>query len=393
MFSIKFIFLFTKLLELVVFCIYGKRMSKAKSNKTYWQLATIPIIAYTLIEGLRFGRKIDWNLYFFRYRNLGINTELEDYEPVFEGICNFLYNIGFSYPMFICFQCLLVIFSVVLFLSNHKELLKWALPISLILIAGNEMFIRFYMGFAFGLIGLYFTDRNDLNFYIKYILALLFAVIGGLNHLAAYSFILIIICKTILNKRVIPWQYSIPILFITTFLMSIADLMFITKFTDFLYVFGGNDYHGAGYLDRTDDILSGDFGHVGYMSSSFQTKIRTFIRCAPIFYYGNKYLVTEKSHCFYYNLFVIGYIIAPLFNTVEIFNRFSGMLCFMGCIIFSIVYMSPKPQKHKTIEYYLICISIIFFFYPFIVDALFRVGDENMMFIWDANGRNYLKWW
>lgn len=390
---IKIVFIILKLFEVIVFFVYGKLMSKAKNNLTYWKLAFVPMVSYTLIEGLRFGRKIDWNSYFPRYQNLGINTDLEDYEPVFEFICHSLYNLGISYPIFILLQCSLVIFAVVLFLSNHKEYIKWALPISLIMISGNEMFIRFFMGFAFGIIGIYFSDKENLNSKIKYFYAIFFAILGGLNHLGAYIFLLLIIFKRYINKFVIPWQISVLLLFLTTFIMKPTDLLFITKFTDFLYVLGGNEFHGAGYLGRTEELLSGEFGLVGYMNRSLQTGIRTFGYSVPIYIYGSKYLNKDKDECFYYNIFVIGSIVDPLFGTIEIFNRFSTCLLFMATITCSSVYMQfERKLIQSKMQYILIYISMVFLFYVLITDIFFRNGDINMMFLWDAMGRDYLKY-
>ena len=91
---VQLIYIFLKVVELAVFIIFGKKISKVGSSKEYWKLSVVPILTYSLIEGLRFGRKIDWNVYYFRYEQLGQNVNfLDDYEPLFRYICHILYQL------------------------------------------------------------------------------------------------------------------------------------------------------------------------------------------------------------------------------------------------------------------------------------------------------------
>ena len=80
--DIKLIYILLKILLFIVFCFSGSWLSKAKTNKSYWMIAIVPMLAFAIIEGLRFGRLIDYNVYYFRYIDLGEGIE-QFYELLF----------------------------------------------------------------------------------------------------------------------------------------------------------------------------------------------------------------------------------------------------------------------------------------------------------------------
>lgn len=97
--EINLIYTSLKLLEFAIFLLFGYIISK--SPKHYWKYAIFPIAVFAIVEGLRFGREIDYNEYYFRYINIGQNFNSEDYEFIFKLICYTCYNIGIPYYLFI----------------------------------------------------------------------------------------------------------------------------------------------------------------------------------------------------------------------------------------------------------------------------------------------------
>ena len=83
--EINLIYTSLKLLEFAIFLLFGYIISK--SPKHYWKYAIFPIAVFAIVEGLRFGREIDYNEYYFRYINIGQNFNSEDYEFIFKLIC------------------------------------------------------------------------------------------------------------------------------------------------------------------------------------------------------------------------------------------------------------------------------------------------------------------
>lgn len=384
---IKLIYIFLKLIELGVFFLFGKKIIHSKTNKEYWLASVIPILTYSIIEGLRFGRLIDWNVYYFRYNQLGINVEYLDYEPLFRYICYFFNILGISYPWFIFLQCLFFITTVFIFLKNYKEYIIYAVPLILICSTGNEMFIRWFLGFSFILL--------SLNSLIKkrYIWTLIWFICAICCHSGLIIWIVFILFFKYLNRYTLRPLYSVILLFITSFILSLSDLMFITQITSFLSPIIGESISTGRYLNATENLLSGTWGSVGIMERSFSYYIRTFLMYAPVVYWGKNIISRYKFGLFFYNIFIIGAIVSPLFILVEIFNRISTSLTFFFCIVGGIFYFeSFKIRNKNSLILFIIIISFVFSFYPHISDAISR--DENkMLFIWDANGRNYLPYW
>lgn len=386
---VQLIYIFLKVVEFAVFIIFGKKISKVCSSKEYWKLSVVPILTYSLIEGLRFGRKIDWNVYYFRYEQLGQNVDfLDDYEPLFRYICHVLYQLGISYPGFIFLQCLFFIICVFVVIENFKGCCRWIVPLILVCATGNEMFIRWFLSFSFVLL--------SLNSFIKkkYIYTAIWFICAFSCHSGIIVFALFFILYKFFNSHTLPPIAAVVLLFVTTFIMSLSDLMFITQITSFLSPILGDSLGRGGYLDATENILSGTWGHVGVMEQSKAFYFRIFLMHAPVIYWGREFMRNYKLGYFIYNLFVIGAICSPLFVLIEIFNRISGVLAFFFCIVGGVFYFNILGNRGNTqkVKYYFAIISLFFAIYPYFSD-MFSRPDNLMLFLWDANGRNFLPYW
>lgn len=385
----QYIFSILKFIEVIVFLFYGNILSKTKNNKDYWVKALIPIITYTLIEGLRFGRYIDWNLYYFRYKNLGNNINSEDYEFLFRYICHYLYQFGFPYYMFITFQCAFLIFSTFALLKNYRNKLYFIVPAVLTLLASNEMFIRWYLGFSFFLLSINCVINNKNTISYIYILC------ACLIHIGFILFIPIILFYKYLDKYAMPPKMSSIIFIITSIILTISSLSVLTDIANIMLALGlgGIDEKFSSYLTDTQDLISGEWGQTGIMEQSLATRIRKIIAFLPAIYYGKQILEKYNYGYFIYNLFVIGAIVSPLFLLVEILNRFSSALSFFSVICCGLVYYEFILAKSNKIVMKIICIiSFIFLIWPSLMEFIILRPSEYTLFIWDADGRNYLNW-
>lgn len=384
---IKLIYILLKSLEFLIFWIYGKKISRANTKKEYWRMASVPILTYAVVEGLRFGRNVDWNVYYFRYLQLGMNVSfLDDYEILFRYIVHLFYQCGIPYWGFIFFQCLFFISCVFILVENFKKDSRWIIPLILVCVTSNENFIRWYLGFSFILLAISSLIKE------KRILSIIWFVCALSCHSGLVFFGGILILYKILNKYAIPNKIAVCLLFITTFLISLSDLMFITRITSFLSPILGNSLNRGGYLDATESLLNGTWGQVGIMEQSSAYYFRIFIMYAPVIYWGYKIISQYKFGYLFYNLFVVGAICSPLFGLIEIFNRISSSLNFFFCIVGGVFYIRIIENKtsKKNIVFVLSIISLLFAIYPYFSDMLSR-KDNFMMFIWDANGRNFLQ--
>ena len=306
-----------------------------------------------------------------------------DYEPLFEFICNFLYQMGVPYYGFIFLQCLFLAASTFVLLENFKSSCVWCVPLILVCTTPNEMFIRWYLAFGFILLSIH-TFLNK-----KYVYTFIWLACSSLCHSGIVVIALMVLILGCLKKYSLPPWISVVLLFLTTFILSLSDVMFIANITSYLSPFMG-DWTLGSYIDNASSILDGTWGRVGVMERSLIKNIGAFIAYAPVIFYGKEIMSKYPYGLVFYNLFVIGAIGSPLF-TVEIFNRIFSVCLFFFCIVGGIYY-SQILKFSKSYSRFVLIISLASLFFaliPHVWDAINRPVDMSL-FIWDANGRNYL---
>lgn len=390
--DIKFTYIVLKLLELLIFCIFGYVLSQTKSKKEYWTKASIPILAYAIITGLRFGRWVDWNMYYFRYVNLGQNISSEEYEPLFEWICNILYNIGVPYPGFIMLQCLFFMFTILLIVSNYKKYATFILPLILPLIVYNENYIRWYLAVSF-----FFLSINSmLNGKTKWMY--IWFLCAPLCHSGIILFLPILIARDWLNKHTIDRNIAVSLLFITCFFASISHFTFIISIAKWFVDLGLGDAGGIlKYLNSVEVLINGEFGHLGIRNQQISSIIRFFICTALIIWLVKDRISNLHYGTFFYSLFVIGAIVYTPFGTIEIFNRYSLTLYLFSMIPVGLL-LSEVLQNRKKVSIAmksicLICLLLIMRSYVLSIVDLSNKQEDTLLFIWDANGRDFLPYW
>ena len=387
---VKVIYITLKLLEFIVFYISGKQLAKTKTNKSYWTIATFPILIFSIVEGLRFGRMIDYNLYAVRYFTLGNGIEGVDkeYEPLFDFLFTGAYNIGLPYYMFIFLQCFLLIFSILHLYKNFKNSLPYALPIVLSLIMMNENFIRWYLGFSFILLSISYTIQN------KYKKSYLMLAAACLSHVGCIFFIPFILCYKFIDRKIVSPSILSLIYIFTVLAFSISSMQILVSIANLALGLGigSLDPSLEGYLSHMDLIISGEQGNMGMSEWGISKQIRVLLTFLPIIYLTPKSLQNIKYGYYIYNLSLFGIILTPLFSKVELLGRYSDAFIFFSSITGGILYyhIFTKKLKVNKLLYWICIISFLLNLYPYIGNALSRNLDNEMLFIWDANGREYL---
>ena len=147
-----------------VLYINGKKIKALPEGirlKKYLKTAMPSIIIYTLNEGLRFGRGIDYNIYAkdFVY-NTG-NQYFENGDLGFRYIGMLLQSLGMPFQAFVLLMSFILILSVLIFIRNFKECAPFALPLFLLLFyTATENLMRWFLGFSFILIGFSFIVQE-----------------------------------------------------------------------------------------------------------------------------------------------------------------------------------------------------------------------------------------
>ncbi|MFV5693020.1 EpsG family protein [Flavobacterium sp. LT1R49] len=381
--DIKFTYIILETLLFIIFLISGYLLSKAKSNSQYWKIALIPIIAFAIISGLRFGREIDYNVYYMNYIFSRKNNEMEF---LFMQLVNAFKYFSIPFYGFVLFCSTFLITSLLYFLNKFRKAVFFILPLFLG-IMGIENLIRWYLAFSFILIAVKVLLDS------RYFVSVLFVVLAILVHKGILLCVIVVFLFYVLsNKVIINHNVAVLLFAITMFLGSVDQL--ITVASVFNTVSISDSSKESNYMENAQSIASGDMS-TGIYKTGPLTKIIIFISYVFPIYFGGKYLLKNKlqnkEYIWLYNLATFSIIIMPIFSLVDVFNRISGAL-----MIFTITFVGMSTLyfyklRHKnTVIYCLLLISFSCSSFLILRIPFYMIGDSRMLFIWDANGRNYL---
>ena len=381
--DINITYIILKTLLFIIFLISGYLLSKAKSNLHYWKIAILPIVTFAIISGLRFGREIDYNNYFFVYKDKYANDELEFF---FRSLVNIFNYFEIPYYVFILFCSTVLITSFLYFLTNFRKAILFILPMFLG-IMGIENLIRWYLAFSFILIAVKLLMDS------RYKTALFFAIIASLTHHGIIICLLVIILFYLLSNKIIFNHNVAVILFaITLFLGTVDQLIAISSVFNNVYV--GDTSKTAVYVENASDIAAGNM-ITGIYKTGPLTTILIYISYVFPIYFGGKYLLKKKlqykESVWIYNLATFSIIINPIFALVDVFNRISAALLVFSITFVGISTLIAYKRRYKNkIIFFLLLLSFLCSAYLILRGPFYIVKDSQMLFIWDANARNYL---
>lgn len=382
---ISLIYFFVKLFEIIVFFKCGSLIEK-KGDKAYWKIALFPIIVFALIEGLRWGHDIDYNVYAVRFTM--INSWLtydERSSPLFTIIVYALKLVGGSYPLFLIIESFFLMFSAFLLLQLYRDRAKWIVPCFLIAFLPNENFIRFYFALAFVICSFYFFLEKK---YIRTSILLLGAVS---MHFAMFCVIGIYLLIPILMRKRIDPRIVIGFLIVTLFFISVTSLDFLVLISQKLaHIFGNSNNVAVAYLNGMDKIVSGNHGQMGLMHSSSTNTVKQMLIYVPLFWWGFDIIKKYRYGTFVHNISVLNVLVSPIFSQVEILCRMTN-ICNIFTAIYMGIFMGEFFNKNAPrIRLLFIMLSFFCYFYAYI-NAPFVRENFQMYFLWNSNG-NLTNW-
>jgi len=389
--SIRLIYILLHIFEIWMLFIAGKKMSQAKTDRSYWKASLWAFIPYVFVLGLRFGHNIDWNHYSRRYSEMTM-MDWSTTEPIYNFIFYILNTNGIPYFVFISLQVAFFMFSFLLLAKHFRKCLHFVLPLLPVVAQSNDNYIRWYWAVSFILIGFYILMSEKKNKLLKcmFLFACGFAVHNG-----AIVLLLLIPAYYWLQNRYLPPLVSTITVFISVFFLTIAVVKPLSDLATFIYLSSGDaivEAKVSSYLLKINDIAEGGLTDVtGIKNYGIRDKIITFVSFLPVILYGPKYLKRYKYGILCYNIFIIGAFLNPFFSTVEIFDRYSTMLLIFQAIVAGVVYYMMLKDRFVSQNLKLLCVlSMLCCFYPFARYTLLVQQEYRMMYIWDANGREYI---
>lgn len=389
--SIRLIYILLHIFEIWMLFIAGKKMSQTKTNRAYWKASLWAFVPYVIVLGLRFGHNIDWNHYSRRYSEMTA-MDWSTTEPIYNFVFYILNTNGIPYFVVISLQVIFFMFSFLLLAKHFRNCLYYVLPLLPVVAQSNDNYIRWYWAVSFVLIGFYILISEKKNKLLK---CLLLFTCGFAVHNGSIALILLIPAYYWLQNKYLPPVISTIAIFVSIFFLTIAIVKPLSELGTFIYLLGGDvmdENKVASYLLKINDISEGGLSDVtGITSRGIRDKLIIFISFLPIILYGPRYLKRYKYGILYYNIFIVGAFLNPFFSTVEIFDRYSKMLLIFQAIVAGIVYYMMLKDRHFSHNLKLLCVlSMLCSFYPFARYSLLVEQEYRMMYIWDANGREYI---
>lgn len=371
-----FIYLGLQLLMYILLGIGGIKLAHARNSKVYWLVSILPILAFGLNFGLRWGRGVDYNLYYWVYDNILHGLAVENAEPLWKLLVLIVGNI-FNIPWagMVLLMSFFLIFSLVFFIQNYREVAYFALPLFALNVVQSQNLMRWFLAFSFFLIALKYLEDRSVKYYF------IFSICSFLIH---FGFIIVIIPIYLLSfcKKVVlpPWA-SVSIFLSSYFLFNRDYMSVLASFVYKLNI--GSRF--ALYQNNAEMWLTGDnlemmgISTIGIINSIY------------IIILGYRMIQKRKNLIFMYNITLVGIVTAPAMAQIELMWRINLIFFLFQFIILSYLfydYVSLKKSRNA-----LICIITIVVLLLNIRTSVLQpltAKKNSTYYIWDSHGRKVL---
>lgn len=396
MFNFDFIYDFLNLFLLWIMIYEGKLVSK---GKYYWKYCFWIILFFTIIEGVRYGRGVDYMHYIEVYK-----FDLEKDQVLFTSFNNILKSIGISPEFSFMFYAFPFICGAMAMMKPMRKYAMYMYPLFLMsIISMHEAFVRQMLAMSF--IFMYIVELNDIidelldkKIKIKSLLPLVFFIVIAYSiHSIAAVGIFVITLVTIFLRKPLPWIYMIPILLIGKFYVSKNfDFSYLNSILNF---FGASNDKFSLYTENADRWFSIDAMQDAYTRNIFIEILETFGCCALI-YLGNKLFrnslpeiegqsikksdislgVNTGLYISLYNVFIIGTVILETFYNLEIVRRVAHSWDIYWFVPMALVLYYRNNKIFNGVDKFLM---LGFFFWVWEYIRFLFVWSDTPMFIWD----------
>ncbi len=350
-----------------------------KSNHTKCSAMIVAVLSFTIIEGLRFGRGIDYNLYLADYINLEMGADLEQ-DIGFYLIVRLLISLGLSWQYCVIIMSFVFIFSVIFFLQSYKESIQYALPLFILFsFMGAENLMRWHLAFSFVLLGLYFqlSERQIMNY--KF---LIFSAIGCSIHYAFFPIAFIFFLLFLIKKPLLS-PFPTVILFLS------FSVLLETSIVENLF----NKINALGFIEGK---YSNYIDNAGFWASKAVSKsdkmsfIKDYESYIAILIVLSGYTIIKNSsfkYVYAYNLFLIGMIFRPFSKQVELLYRYDLIFFYFRAIIMAYLLYNYYQLRNVISKFNSTTIFVLLFIALFAFTQPLRttIGskDYKLLFVWD----------
>lgn len=380
--SSHIIYFVLSLLVMLVAFKNGKRLS-CLNNVKILNFSPV-IVAYTLFAGLRWGRGVDYNIYYYVYQEIGKGYN-EGWEPIFYAIVKGFSFIGFPWQIMVLFMSFLLILSFSLYLKQFNKQLYVILPLLVLNLIDAENLQRWYLAFSFFLICAYSWQNK---FHNHKIIALLFLIASILTHYGFVMPIMIFIGLWVVCKKYNLSPHIICCLYLACVFLFKTDMMLYFEQYINMFNFGGRfsmyQANASGWLTGEVDALD---------TPSNIASLSKIVPNILLIYLGAYWMKTENSlkYKYIYVIAVFSIVFSPIASQIELLYRVNSVLTIFKVIMIAILYDSYRKRKlKKSIISALVLVVFVLKLYTMVSYPL-TCNKIDTYFIWDSQGKPTLK--
>lgn len=378
MITTDFIYIFLNLMMLAIFVFAGVSISYNKSN--YWEYAIWPVIAFTLVLGLRLNRGNDYVHYMHVYI-----YDLEKNQVFFTALNHMLKFIGTGPHWIFIWYSGAFILGAMFFLKTIRQYANWVLPLFLIsFTVFSEYMIRQAFGYTFVFLFMMFMFDEDMVKFKRWVCMLVcFYLSYSIHSVNAITCILNAGLYYFIRKPFSPF-FSIPLyIFASYYIQQNFDFSYLNGLLSFL---GEHSDKYASYTDNAGMWFSEDAIQEGFKRKPL-VKVFQTLGDSSLIYLGYKVLCLNKDHkmTFLYNTFVCGAIFSQSFYTIELLRRMGDSMYWYWA--FPLAYVLCNKEcvmsrfRMKVIGQVMMSF-LLFYSYDYLKYLLLR--ENNMFhFLWD----------
>lgn len=368
----------TILMLVLIFSGYGITYKNKSKFNLY---AGISLVFYSLIEGLRWMRGVD---YFHYYQDLATGLKgsfvTENPEILYEWFCKAFHGLEIPVPVAFIFYSFLLLLSFLLVLRHFRNTAVYALPLFYVMtVSATENHIRqfFAISFIFLAFDAYLSNKRKKAYCLLCLSALIHSSL-----LVVFPFFILLTLKNIKlpNKGV----YYILIAYILLFFFW--DIKYLGNFANWLQIVGiGDNTKFSGYTEDADRWFTSEGSMSGKGLIAAQSFFYTwghFIISLILIYFG--YLLTKKHKelLLIFTFTSISLFIDVLGSDIELFGRFSECFSYFSPLLLALI-LRDKFLK-KNVRYALYVIVFLIYGYMGFIRPWGNPTLTGSGFIWDA---------
>lgn len=342
-------------------------------------------LIYSIIEGVRYGRGVDYWGYNSLYDRINTTTDATSGQVLFDQLLLLFKNLNIPFNGVLFLLSFLYIYSTLYLLKDYKKYFKYVLPLLLIFtVIESECFIRQFCSLSFANFALSFILKDNKNKKVRFLFFFIFTLIA--YHIHSVSIIFLFISFITFHiKSPFHYKYTIPLYLVFSLSNNIIPSNILSEVINSISISESNKFYN--YIENSDKWFGYDSINTIYRQHWYTLLLDIFLNIS-VFYTGykiikDKRISTPQSYIFFFNLYTIGAIMLRAFYEIELlrrvaFNEFLWIFLVSGYILY--LYFNNKYRYN-----YLTITAIIISIYITLsaIRILFLTNLNN--FIWDKN--------